>query len=321
MSGRKRTHYELSQEQRLRHEVIRDIEHLRNVVSQRGSSIRSIFQNTSEGLRKTFDHAFEEAQRWLSTLDDVLEDDLDIHAEVDLLTRMRENLHRLLSEGNRIQTNLHTATTQRRDEISRQCYEHLTQAEDVYAQYQPVLKRWCDPLQVQQWRHRLDQIHSAYRNEEYSKVNDLLPGLVKEIAERGEQAERKEQQHQKRLYLLSALREVCKQLGFEEVQPPRYENDSDRSSRILYDVDTIDKGTIHFVISMDLVETESAMSSPQCFDEFDTLSHELLGKFGIQTCFATETGETSPRLKSKNERDIPDSDSSPQTTGYRESAG
>jgi hypothetical protein len=152
-------------------------------------------------------------------------------------------------------------------------------------------------------------------------VNDLLPGLVKEIAERGEQAERKEQQHQKRLYLLSALREVCKQLGFEEVQPPRYENDSDRSSRILYDVDTIDKGTIHFVISMDIVETESAMSSPQCFDEFDTLSHELLGKFGIQTCFATETGETSPRLKSKNERDIPDSDSSPQTTGYRESAG
>jgi hypothetical protein len=95
-------------------------------------------------------------------------------------------------------------------------------------------------------------------------------------------------------------------MGFQEVTPPHLEHEGDRGSRILYTVDTVDRGRISFSLTLEKISTFSEIADDRCFEEFGQISQYLEEAFGIQTSFRLADGEPLPRLRQKGELDLPD---------------
>ena len=94
-------------------------------------------------------------------------------------------------------------------------------------------------------------------------------------------------------------------MGFDEVTQPRYERQGDHGSRILFTVDTLDRGRIAFTLSLDDISSFSEITQDHCFEEFGELSQYLEKTFGIHTQFRMADGEPVPELLRKGELDLP----------------
>ena len=108
------------------------------------------------------------------------------------------------------------------------------------------------------------------------------------------------------MYLLKALRQVAADLHFTEITQPHFEKPSERGSRIVFSVDTHDRGQIDFHLTLDGLGSFSEMADNQCPVEFGELSKQLDERFGIQTQFRPVTGESTPELRRKSEKELPD---------------
>lgn len=127
----------------------------------------------------------------------------------------------------------------------------------------------------------------------FNKLNSRLKSLVQE-------AMHKEELHQRRLYILKGLREVCRSIGFEEASEPKYEIEGDYNSPILQSFDTLNKG--NFKIKLHLhnrIESDSGINQEICDDEFGKLSGLLAQEFGVLTLFKRVNQEDSPKRITK----------------------
>ncbi len=122
------------------------------------------------------------------------------------------------------------------------------------------------------------------------------------------ESEKREEMHDKRLYILKSLREVCASLGFEEIADPRYERNKDFNSPIVHEIDTLDEGKISFRIHLEnKIDSRSALDTSICGTEFAQLSELLSKEFGINTHFKLEDGSDLPKLKTKTGKPLPES--------------
>ena len=72
----------------------------------------------------------------------------------------------------------------------------------------------------------------------------------------------------------------------------------------MFAVDTINRGIIHFALSLDSIQSESAIADNHCFDEFDQLSRDLEEKFSIRTKFRP-ADEQRPLGSRRGARELP----------------
>lgn len=113
--------------------------------------------------------------------------------------------------------------------------------------------------------------------------------------------------HERRLYTLRGLRDVCKQLGFKEIDGPRRDDESRPESPIVMKIDTLSRGTVLFRLTMDQqIETDSAIEHHFCATEFSKLSQALDDVYGVQTHFTNTEGRGNPELRKKGAKDLPD---------------
>lgn len=135
--------------------------------------------------------------------------------------------------------------------------------------------------------------------ETLQKLNSKLEGLTQEAGHR-------EELHQKRLYILTGLREVCQSLGFEEISDPIYEKKGDFNSPVVHIVDTLNEGRVTFKLHLDNhIESDSGIRLGTCQDEFGKLSELLKQTYGVQTVFKRVAQEEEPKRISKDERPLP----------------
>jgi len=120
------------------------------------------------------------------------------------------------------------------------------------------------------------------------------------------EAQTLEGQQERRLYVLSGLRQISHELGFAEVGAPQYERQGDKRSAVIYTVDTFDEGEIKFYVGLDGIHSHSVIPENHCLDDFDKFSEALLTQFGIKTQFNVVGKPDLPRLKQKGEKDLPD---------------
>ena len=115
-----------------------------------------------------------------------------------------------------------------------------------------------------------------------------------------------QQAHERRLYTLKGLRDVCSRLGFAEVGGPRYESQRGDSAIVLT-VDTRSKGRITFKLGIDAqIETDSKMNPKYCASEFGRLSAELMTAYGIQSQFARVEADAKPKRRTYDAEDEPE---------------
>lgn len=133
-------------------------------------------------------------------------------------------------------------------------------------------------------------------------LNDLHQRLLKSADE----VSQREEQHQKRLYILMGLREVCASLGFEEVSGPGYERENDYNSPVIQKFDTLNEGLVTFRLNLNSsIESDSGISLEVCEEEFGKLSDLLTQEYGVETAFKRVGQEDEPKRISETEKPVP----------------
>ncbi|MCS7279056.1 MAG: hypothetical protein NZ530_03230 [Thermodesulfobacteriaceae bacterium] len=305
MSGLKYSEYQLEREKEEKIQLLQEIANFKNEIELIKDYLEDLLHHTSEGLKLTFFQEVKEAQKWLDTLEIPKIEDLSMDTELSILRKTHSQLKEIVEKGRKIQEVLTFAFTQKADEMGKTLTKKLNDLKQFYFENYRVLKLWWDEKSINYWKTKIEEGYQLLEEEKYGILSLLLDKLYEELKAKVEFSKLQEEKHQKRLYLLKALRQVCKDMGFEEIVSPHYEKEGDRGSRILFTVDTFDRGKIEFAISLDSINTFSEASEDKCFEEFDQLSQFLEEEYGIRTEFKYEDGLRPPKLIKKGEMELP----------------
>lgn len=308
MSGRKRSSYSLRRQHR-RAEKQRRLQRLKAAHAEAErlrDRVASSLAQASEGLRATFADDVAQATEWLDGLDLPRVDRLSMWTGATKLGAAEADLNRAVARGRDVQTALTLCLNQKADEVGQQLAARLAEAQNLYAGLKAPLELWCAPAQVAQWDRGLEDAERLLVEEQYGELDPALSRLEAEIRENGSSAQQKEEKYQNREYLLKAVRQVCEDMGFDEVGEPQWEQPGERGSRIRLDVDTHDRGTITFVLSLDEITSCSEMWDDHCIEEFGQLSYKLEEHYGIANEFTMPNGDPVPKLIRKGEKREPD---------------
>jgi len=200
--------------------------------------------------------------------------------------------------------NLSNALNEQADAMGRELANRLATFEVEWHARRELLQQWRKPEEVEHWVKTITNLKRLFGEQAYRDMEMALSLAISNFASEVSEVEVLEAKHQKRLYLLDALQRVCKSMGFQEIQPSISENPEQRGSRIIYQVDTLDRGKINFYLSLDNISSGSNLGTEYCFEEFDKLSLQLQEKFGVMTHFEPEQGKRPIKIE-KNEKTEP----------------
>lgn len=305
MSGNKYSEYRLQQERQEKMNELQTITNLFDAVSGVSTLLASALDRASVGLKQTFASEVNQAQQWLDQ--DMPENNpYDMDSDIGQIRQLRSRLERLATSGKQAQKDLSVALTQKADQMGKQLSAEVADAEQFFAGHRNLLELWFDDPAMNQWQNQLSRAADLLQNEQYDVLQSHLKTLQTDLQAKHDHAQKQEDKHQKRLYLLKALRQVCVEMGFAEVTKPTFEDDANRGSKILYTVDTYNQGEISFKLTLDEVSCLSQIAEGKCFEEFSQLSSHLDDMYGIQTSFKMMDGSPIPHLIRKGEKDRPD---------------
>src|SRR5262249_51183595 len=132
--------------------------------------------------------------------------------------------------------------------------------------------------------------------------------LAEALGESLTRADDLEEKNQKRAYVLKALRQVCKDMGFADAGLHQ-EQPGDPASRLVLSIDPKEKGRglITFHLSLAAIEANVKIAQPHCFEDFHKFEAELSEHFGVKTEFKMEDSRPLPRLKHEGAKEEPTS--------------
>mgnify|MGYP003701862277 CR=1 FL=1 len=311
MSGKK---YSAVQLQRERQEKLKLRQHLDSLETEKVALYQQLDDtknNMSDGLRATFSQEVNAAQQWLAKARSATDPYYDYGADSELsdLKIAYDRKRQVTATGRGHLKSLQLTLTQKADAMGQALAKQVADANQQLLQQQHVLQLWCGDNSMSAWQQTLAHANQLLATEHYGTLQKLLTQLQKELKEKGDWASAQEEKHQRRLYLLKALRQVAAELGFAELDTPTFENNDDRGSRILLSVDTYNQGHIDFYLTLEGLASFSEMGQERCPVEFGTLSQQLEEQFGVQTCFNSVEGSPEQALRQKGEKELPDDSS------------
>ncbi|MCP4696776.1 MAG: hypothetical protein GY862_07995 [Gammaproteobacteria bacterium] len=304
MSGVKYSEIQLQRERQEKLDAIRRLESLNAEMQAVSAQVTERVEKLSPGLRETFAAEVRAAQQWGGRNDKMPV--YNTESRLEEISRTVTTWESACKKGQSALENLHLATTRKADELGRELSRQLAAVNRQLLESERVLELWCGETAVAAWRQAVSQAEELQRNEQYHKVRDLLQKTQNELKQKCPWAAAQEEKHQRRIYLLKALRQVSADLGFNEQEAPRFETQGDRGSRILFTADTRDRGMINFYLTLDGLSSYSEMGDDRCPVEFGELSQQLETEFGIHTQFRPQDGSAKPKLRRKGEKDLPE---------------
>ena len=250
MSGKKCSQFRLKREREKKLRLIQGIENFHAEVINLEKRVGNLLGEASEGIRSTFGAEVQRAQNWLDRVDLPNIKKMGEKTNLGILRKTHTDLKQMATGGRQVQEELIVAFTQKADKMGQHLTRRLAEVENLLGSGQHLLELWFDDNQRAEWENALQEAHQFLVEEQYPPLTQLLDEIEKDLIAKIKWAEEQESKQQKRLYLLKALRQVCGEMGFEEIDAPHYENKGDRGSRILFTVDTLDRGRIKFTLSL-----------------------------------------------------------------------
>lgn len=305
MSGVKVSDYELQRAVAMR---VESINQLRAGEEQRSALQRLIQQAlnaAAPGLRDSFPDQVNQARSWLTECATPWNENWDGLSQAELNASLQKQQQRL-QPGQQAYQKLNLAFTKQASALGQELSNGIADVESLFHGKSSLLGQWRGETQVQEWQAKLANLRTLLDSQSYrqlqSDLNAIQADLVKEI----ETVQALESKHQQRVLLLRSLRQLFYEMGFTEQGEPVFEQPGQRGSRIVYRVDTHNRGEIVFHLSLNGVRSDADMGQDHCFEEFDELSRKLQERFGIITAFEPENGQRPPpRLKVKGVVELP----------------
>ena len=265
-----------------------------------------------ERLRKEIDEHHVLAKD--SIIKNVLEDYLDRLKKDEGLIEKKE----FQGVDNRLNTISHNLPLLKEtDKINSDIESEINKVESIFKEHDGIFKDWV-PKDYEGYLNvkgsiaaKLSEFKKELGNNiDTAKFDSLLTqsmNLSDKVASSLSLAMEKENLDQKRIYVIKSFRQVCKDLGFKEMDRPRLKETGNPYSPIVQTFDTLNRGTITFTVALEgKLESSSCISVNNCDEEFSKFSDILKSQFGIETSLKrVEEGE--PIKKYKTAKDLPTS--------------
>lgn len=301
MSGVKYSTFEIQKEVKERQSCISKLNELKGNINSIRENINKLLTTVTEGVKKSFSSDIEYVQR-------LMKDKL-----IDFNENMTSSqLKNIISEYEKIKEKIENALSMlveiievKKDKRAKELIKRFEILKSEISGLTSLFTKWKNE-EYENIKKGYEVILSLLNKEDFldseKKLNDLetyTNNLKHEIYV----LEEKDNQRQ---YVFAALRKVCKEMGWEEIEIKNQEHPKDP---IIFKVNTFSSGTITFYLSLDLIKVDSCISKDDgtCIKEFNNVS-EKLKKFGVGTKFQIEGEDSEPKLIQKGEIDIPDSD-------------
>ena len=196
--------------------------------------------------------------------------------------------------------------------IAATCQQQLNALRCEFDSNKPLLEKWLTADQLQKYGEGLDRLAKFSSLNQFNQFQSQVKPAEAAVEGILATTRNQEQAHERRIYLVSSLMQVCDDMGFRVKEKPQFTDTEDRGSQIRVVFDTGNRGDVVFLLSLDTIEVDSCISGSHCFEEFQQLSEQLKAGFGVETHFRGEAF-TQPRKRQKGELDEP--------TGGQQSAG
>jgi hypothetical protein len=303
MSGRKESDIRLKLEKEEKLKSIHKIKDLRKRLIGLSNILKNTLQVTPQGVKTTFEKEVAVALSWIQQAERMKMDELTLDLTQEKLNTELSSLEKQFSNGQSTLITLVTNFTQKADKMEKFLYSDLSRIQYTYAGGQESIKTWFETASASQIEISINKVEALLRQKQLSQASHSLAEIESTINSRIQEARDLEYKHQKRIYVLGALRQVCTEMGFGESEP-RFEKPGNRN-RIIYEIDTYSQGKIVFFLTLDGISSDSEIVKSHCLDEFDRLSASLEEEFGVETKFRV-VGEAPPeRGKHKGAKDQP----------------
>ncbi len=305
MSGRKYSQIALEKDRAERLGLLASLEDVKGRLRGVETQVRNMLDRVPQGVKDTFKSEVAQATNWLESSQQGQSSlRLDMSSATGQVRQAVSTAEGEASAGERTLAALSEAFNQRASAMEKALSLRLTQAESRFHGYKDALNAWFQRDAVREMEGSLESARSLLNKRSLQDADGALRRVELTLKAREEELQKLEEQHQKRLYVLKGLRQVCVEMGFEESEPRR--ENGGRRGRIIYEVDTLDQGVVVFYLSLDGISADSAIVDGKCLDEFDKLSELLQKEFGVKTRFKLEDGRPDEDLIKPGELDQPE---------------
>ena len=259
-------------------------------------------KRTPTGLRSTFTAAVAEFEAWQKDTDSFLSScqisrDSDLDAVDQALNSMR-------ASGEALRQMLNDVFVTQARKAEAECEFKFNELNALHRTHLALLEKWLSHDEVKNFSGRFETLEEFRNLSDFGAFEREYLTTETSLKSNVEEACQLEQAHEKRIYLVSGLIEVCQEMGFSMIDKPRLEDPGNRRSLVLAKFDTGNRGEVSFALSLDSIEVDSCMGGSHCFEEFQKLTEQLRENFGVETQFRGDES-FQPRKISKGELDEP----------------
>ncbi len=266
--------------------------------------LQACLQQTDAAIRRQNADLIDKAEVWLQRHPVNRPIPLFDTRDLNMLSTLRDMTQQEVAEGERLLSELEAALASGERALHRLLSNQLGVMEQRVAGNREALSAWGID-HTEQWQTRLIKTRQLLDSEQWAQAEHEIEQLNAAIDAAEASAEALEQKHQQRLYLLQAIRQVCADMGFTEVDTPAFQTEGVKTTPITFTVDTWDRGVIQFLLRLDGLTVHTDIAQSHCFEEFSQLSDYLSEQYGIQTSFQMPEGADRPRLRQRGEMEEP----------------
>jgi hypothetical protein len=319
MSGRKSSTITFDATQEQKRQLLGQIDTQRHAVEGIKHQVVEALLGTSQGVREHFAKEAQRAEQWIGRVDALVDISHPLTLSSNLLdiSRQAKEFEKVSNEGSTLQARLLDAFVEQAGQLRAEGARDIFNVESLLSRGTGLISSWFGPEEIARAHGLVRRLHDDLQEDRLDVVSRTATSLEQDLSAKLQMSEANESKYQHRLYVLKALRQVCAEMGFDEIGPPQPERSDDRKSRIKLTVDTINRGQVTFYLSLESIEADSCISQSHCFEEFGELSKQLTETFGILTKFKIVNAEVAPRLARKGELEEPQGTSDKTEVGFQ----
>jgi hypothetical protein len=275
------------------------------------SVVRFMLSSLPDGARAAWPIAVARAEEWLEGVEGVNRDPsrIDSASSTGQLEKTRKRVEDFAKSGRDVAASLQQILSEDAPTRRARLAELISPLDVLLRGSRELLATWLGDEEVEHLENRLGTLQSDAKADRFDEVATSCDSLRDEIDAALVRAQDMELKHERRLYLLDALKEVCTNMGFRVSGEPRMERQGDLASRMVLTTDAPSAGRVTFYLALDSIEADSRISRSYCLDEFNELSAQLKEEFGVHTDFRMSPGP-APSLARKDQKRLPDTSQS-----------
>jgi len=289
-----------NEQQQVHNTLLSEVQQLRREIKNCSFALLTICAKTKE----IFEIDLVECQRWIQEGSNLGSSTIPDDESNQNLHRLAEQCRETLKNGLKLLEESRQRFQEQLRAFRSEFGSRLNELQEQWLIEEEGMEHWLRKEERENAKAAITELQRRVGENRFVGIEQFASEAEKTVNDHLNRLKTLKEGHQSRINVLKGLRQVCANLGFGELSPPRLLVEGDYTSRIVFVVDTFNQGEITFYLALDRIEANACIGKSECHFEFGKVSEQLKKHFGIHTKFETADSQI-PRVIAKDEAEEP----------------